>query len=314
MIPAQAHFIWFGRAFPWVNVLAIRSAWDRGGFDRVVLHHADDLSETPWWGALTSLAGFEARRLDPEALLRSTGEHGEALAALYRRLTAPAARANMARAAILWHQGGVYLDLDTVTVDTLAPLRAGAQVFCGAERIVFPEWVTTSRDPRVWASAGLRTTARDLLRRVPGGWRGFRRVEWRYPMAVNNAVVGAEPGHPFVADLLGRMVRLPAERQLVRFALGTHLLEQAVRDTREPGLVVHLPGVFYPLGPEISEHWFRPTRRPALGEVLRHETRVVHWYASVRTRDIAPRIDPDYVRRHAGHQLFSALARPFVTE
>jgi hypothetical protein len=46
--------------------------------------------------------------------------------------------------------------------------------------------------------------------------------------------------------------------------------------------------------------------------VLLPETRVVHWYASVRTRVLTSRIDPDYVRAHAGRQLFSDLALPFA--
>ena len=42
------------------------------------------------------------------------------------------------------------------------------------------------------------------------------------------------------------------------------------------------------------------------------DTRIVHWYASVRTKKIVPQIDPAYVRRNARTQLFSALALPFV--
>ena len=97
----------------------------------------------------------------------------------------------------------------------------------------------------------------------------------------------------------------------MRFALGTHLLQDAV--SRHTGLIeVHPAPVFYPLGPEISEHWFRSVRKPKLDAVLSPATRVVHWYASVRTRDLVPQVDPDWVRAHADRQLFSALALPFV--
>ena len=70
---------------------------------------------------------------------------------------------------------------------------------------------------------------------------------------------------------------------------------------------MHPPEVFYPLGPELSEHWFRLNTRASLDEVLTSATRVVHWYASVRTRDRAPRVSPEWVTRHARDQLLSAL-------
>ena len=51
-IPLTAHFVWFGAALPWVNVLALRSAAERGGFDRVVLHHDEDLTANAHYRAL----------------------------------------------------------------------------------------------------------------------------------------------------------------------------------------------------------------------------------------------------------------------
>lgn len=312
MIEPVARFIWFGKQLPWVHLLAIRSAAQRGGFERVVLHHADDLSRNRWWPELSEVPGFEAQPLEPAALFARVPQLGEALTALYGRLEQPAGRANMVRAALLYLEGGVYLDLDTVTIASLTELRRQAGAFCGAERIVFPAEVKRSRDPLVLARAGLQTALRDVCRRVPGGWRVFKRLERAYPAAVNNAVLAAEAGHPFVHDLLLRMVAVPPERQTVRFALGTHLLQEAVAELDDDTVRVHDPPVFYPLGPEISEHWFRLGRRARLTGLLEPRTRVVHWYASVRTRDIVPQIGPAYVRRHAGRQLFSALAAPFV--
>ena len=45
--------------------------------------------------------------------------------------------------------------------------------------------------------------------------------------------------------------------------------------------------------------------------MLRPSTRVVHWYASVKTKHLVPRIDEAYVEEHASTQLFSALARRY---
>jgi len=314
-IPAIAHFIWFGTAFPWVNALAIKSLAARGGFDRIILHHADDLSKSPWWEELLELEGFEAHRLSPESVLEEASGAASGLVELYKKLTKPAAKANMVRAALLHNVGGVYLDLDTVTIDDLTPLRS-AEVFCGEEHLALPRDVATSRSPIVLAKAGARLALRDAMRRAPGGWRPFRSVERFYDKAVNNAVLGARAGHPFLVDLLGRMVSMDPARQLVRFALGTHLLQEVVAAHEgQEGLVVHPPPVFFPLSPEISEHWFRATAaQPRLDEILRPETRVVHWYASVRTKKVAPLVDPDYVRAHADSQPFSALAKQFLTD
>jgi hypothetical protein len=303
MIPSVAHFIWFGRELPWAHVLAVRSALAAGGFERAVLHHADPLEGTRWWGELASLEGFEARRLDPAALLAGAGPRGGELAALFGRLKQPAAKANMVRAALLAREGGVYLDLDTITVGSLEGLRAAGGVFCGEEHVALPGAVRQGRNPLKWARAGVQLGVRDVFRRLPGGW---------LPRAVNNAVIGAEAGHPFLWALLTRMVELDPAKQVVRFALGTHLLQEAVEASRWGDVRVLPPAVFYPLGPEISEHWFRVVPEVRLEEVLLPETRVVHWYASVRTAAVVPQLDPDYVRAHAGSQLFAALASRFV--
>ena len=72
--------------------------------------------------------------------------------------------------------------------------------------------------------------------------------------------------------------------------------------------------MFYPLAPEISEHWFRTVRVVRLNEVLSADTRVAHWYASVRTRPLVAQISPRYVREHRGRQLYSALVCSCIRE
>lgn len=311
MIPGVAHLIWFGRRLPWVHALAAVSAARRGGFGRVVVHHADGLEPGPGPEALRAEARIELRRLDPLAVFAGLGPLAAPLGEVYSELEAPAAKANVLRAAILAVEGGVYLDADTVTVRPFDDLRrAGA--FCGVEHLALPFEVRRSRRPLVWAAAGLKLLVRDVLRRWPRGYRAFRRVAGWYPAAPNNAVLGAERGHPFVVELLCRMIECPRERRRVRYALGTHLLGEAVAAAEGAEVAVQPPERFFPLPPEISEHWFRVGRRAALDEVLGPGTVAVHWYASVRTARLAPRIDPGYVRAHADRQLFSALALPFA--
>lgn len=309
MIPSTAHFVWFGSDFPWLHLLAMRSAQRVGGFERVVLHHDSDLSAARWWPEATRIPGFEARRLEPEALIARLDDLGAPLIDVYRTLDAPAARSNLVRAAILWLEGGVYLDLDTVTVGSFEDLLADGAFFCGEEPIAYPATVLQGRDPLAWAGALARDGLRDVLRRLPNGWRTFRRVEGLYHAAVNNAVLGAPAGHPFTRHLLETMTRVPAERRTVRYELGTSLLQNEVAGWDAPGLRVYPPEFFFPLGPEISTHWFRTTRTPDVDAVLTERARVVHWYASVRTKEIIPRFDPEWVEARHDRELLSALVR-----
>jgi hypothetical protein len=240
------------------------------------------------------------------ALVEQAG--GARLVDCYRDLSEPAARANVLRVALLREQGGVYLDTDTLTLESFAELRERGGFFCGEERLVFPNsrapfWITRL-DPRALA----RTAARDLFRRLPQGYRHFRRIECFYERAPNNAVLGAEPRHPLVEELIARMQSLPAAERRVRYALGVHLLQRAVAEWSGPDVHVEPPEVFYPLGPEISEHWFRERRVAAPDEVVTARTLLVHLYASVRVREKIERVDPAWVRAHAKTELFSAIA------
>jgi hypothetical protein len=268
----------------------------------VILHHSDDLSDCVWWNELGALPNFESRRLEPTGLLARC-PRGPELIQLYAELETPAAKANMIRAALLYLEGGTYLDTDTVTLASFERLLAPGGVFCGEERINRPYALRVSRALKVVIPMFVRRVVRSALREAPRGWKAFRRIERFYPAAVN---------HPFIANLMDRMVELPPERRKIRYALGTHLLQQAVAAYGGSDLRIMTPHMFYPLGPEISIHWFRKTRRARVSEVVCPETILVHWYASVRTGSIVPAIDPEYVKARSRTQLFSALAVRFV--
>jgi hypothetical protein len=306
MIPAKAHLVWLGSGLPFLHVLAAASAARRGGFERVLYHHTDPLDREANFSLLSRAPGVEPRLLDPVALVEQAG--GSRLVDCYRDLTEPAARANVLRVALLREQGGVYLDTDTLTLASFASLRARGGFFCGEERLVFPNsrapfWVSRL-DPRALA----RTAARDLFRRLPQGYRHFRSIERFYERAPNNAVLGAEQRHPLVEELLARMQSLPKAERRVRYALGVHLLQRVVADWAGSDVHVEPPDVFYPLGPEISEHWFRERSVAGAGDVVTARTLVVHLYASVRVREKMARVDAAWVRAHAKTELFSALA------
>lgn len=315
-IPARVHFCWIGTRLPWAYVFSILSAAERSGMEGIVLHHTDALEDRAETRALDRVAGLELRRIDPMALLADVGGElglGDGLTAIYRRLESPAMKADMLRAAILYRQGGIYLDMDTITVASLRPLLAARQ-FLGQEYIVWPGYVRASRSPLLWARSLILDLMRKAMRRRANGWLAFRHVERFYYRAVNNAVIGSEAASPFIADYLKAMIAVPVGELRQTYALGPDLLQQLLARRHHSDLTLHDPRVFYPLAPEISEHWFRHCAKADLNSVLSAETRVVHWYASVRTKSHVANITPKSVREQRGHQLYSALVCAFVSD
>lgn len=314
MIPARVHFCWIGKSLPWAYVFAVLSAAERSELPEIILHHTDVLEDSAELRALKNSSRVRLSRIDALACLERT-EHALGLSgklsAIYLRLQSPVMRTDILRAAILYLNGGIYLDMDTVTTASLRPLLNVSQ-FVGSEWIVWPYSVRASRSPARW----LRHIALDLVRKVlrwmPKGWKTFRQVENFYFRGVNNAVMGAEANAPLFADYLRAMSALPHERQTQAYALGPDLLQEVVDRYRGQNLTVHGPDAFYPLPPEISEHWFRIGREVGLSEVLLAETRVVHWYASVRTKSRVAQITPAYVREHQNRQLYSALVCSYI--
>ena len=308
-IPARLHFCWVGTSLPWACVFAVLSAAECSGLPEIILHHTDALLPGGELSALTAEARVTLRRLDPIGCLREVGALlgvGDRLAALYETIDSPVKRTDILRAALLFRQGGIYLDLDTITVSSLHPLLDAVQ-FAGLEHIVWPHFVRSSRSPTLWGRSLILDLMRKAMRRIANGWRLFRQVERFYYRSVNNAVLGAEANTPLFARYLHAMLAVTPERLQDAYALGPDLLQSLLAKDRPADLVLHDPRVFYPLPPEISEHWFRSARKAELGALLSPETRVVHWYASTRSKARVALITPPYVREHRHNQLYSAL-------
>jgi hypothetical protein len=308
-IPARVHFCWIGPRLPWAYVFAILSAAERSQMQEVVLHHTDLLEDGPQLRALQVCSGVRLAPADPLDCLTQASNRlglGNRLAELYQRLLSPVMRSDVLRVAILYLHGGIYLDLDTITTATLRPLLESRQ-FIGSEFILWPRFVLQSRSPLLWARVLTLDGLRKLLRVWPQGWKLFRRIEQFYFRGVNNAVMGAEASAPLLAAYLQAMVELPPERLSQPYALGPELLQEIVDHGQLSDLTVLAPRVFFPLGPEISEHWFRSTTAVQLDAALSPETRVVHWYASVRGKSRVAQISPDYVAAHRATQLYAAL-------
>jgi hypothetical protein len=307
LIPSIAHFVWYGTKLPYLHALAVRSAATHGGFDSVRLHAADPLDDVPHVRRLNDLPNFELIALDDRALCEEAG--GPQLVDVLGAVTSPVARSNIVRTALVYRDGGVYLDMDTLTIRPFDEARSRAPGFLGEEIIVFPGKVAASRDPRVQAKAYAKTAVRDVFRRLPRGYRYFPRIARHYPRAVNQAVIAGVPRHPFWAECLTAMTLIPQSRQTKQFALGTRLVQSVYEQYGGDDLHVFPPPVFFPLPPEISAHWFRLYRNGVDPmEVLDPSTCTVHWYASVRAKKFIASANEAELRRLAGQQLFAALA------
>ena len=314
LIPNHFHFIWLGGPLPDFARFAIHSALRRNEGSHATLwlenglHAADTFPD----GAPAHL---ELRTIEPQRLFHqveaalhiSEAEHS----ALYHRLTQHNARANLIRMVVLYLFGGVYLDTDTLTLKDFSPLRKLAG-FCGEEPTLWPAG-TSLLDPRAILLGELRRACS----LVPRGYRLHRKLVSYHTMAANNAVLGARARHPILGEMLKQALRLPEAAQIRRYRLGTHLLQSALRgygsNNREQSDRMHvMPSQhFYPLGPEISRHYFRRYQDPAAvaDELLGAETFVVHWYASVSALS---RLDAEHVVRTADQCVYSFLCREHI--
>ena len=258
-IPACVHFCWIGKRLPWAYAFAVLSAAEQGGMDAVVLHHTDELEDGPVLRALQQAPGVRLEHTNPLACLTRAQALlglGEGLTSLYTRLTSPVMRADVLRAAILYLQGGIYLDMDTVTVASLRPLL-GVPQFVGSEFIVWPHAVRTSRSPFVWARHLALDLMRKAMRLLPGGWQAFRRVEGWYFPGVNNAVMGAAPGRPCSRRICGPCLRCRGNARLSPTLWGLTCYRRLSAITRQR----NLPSI----RPRFSTRWRRRSRSTGSG-------------------------------------------------
>ena len=308
-IPSRLVFIWFGDHFPFSSVLAVRSAVRQcRPAETLVLHR----------GLSPSSTGVAEIKAEPSVRLVEAGsewfenlpERCGGLGELFQCLEDPAARANLLRLAVLYQLGGIYLDLDTLTLRDLRPLRR-YPAFCGLERLTKPVGVAQAPTPAQLLLVQARQKVRGWCARRGDGAALFRTVERLYPTAANNAVLGAAPHNPAIGTALRLIAEMTDAQRRLRFAMGTHLLQRVTQNRSQPDIEVLEPGYFYPLGPRISTHWFWPGSASRVATLVRPNTHVIHWYASSK-REHAEAITSQYVHQRRHDVAFAALASPYA--
>ena len=320
MIPNRYHFIWFGREFPLTHALAIRSVALTSAPESITLHATDDLVGQPDFDDLAAeLPVFTVRRVDLTALLDGPDVPEPArLRQVWDQLSARrrwAALSDILRYLVLYREGGVYLDLDTITVRDLRPLLA-APGFCGRERILVD--AATHRRGSRWRylRTGPLDVARWICSRTEGGIRLFSRIADLYPAAINGAVLALPPLHPVAGEALRRVPDLVPELERRRPVIGPDLLQDLIDGERRSDVTVFDPSYFYPLGPQMAAQLFRVRRSArdldrALADGISPHTYVVHWYND-GLKSLPRPPDRDSITSLSGRQMFSRLALPFL--
>lgn len=161
LVPNLIHFIFLGEDTPFrfLHYLAILSAHLRSSPDEIIVHGIREPVENPWWNRIRPLVTYET--VAPIREFRG------------RKIDAYQHKADVIRLEKLIERGGIYLDIDVLTLRSLNPLRRYSCVI-GGECYRAGREGAFSNDPRDFAS-------------------------------VTNAVLMAVPESPFLQEWYERM-------------------------------------------------------------------------------------------------------------
>ncbi len=321
MTPSVAHFVCLEPTLPWLSHLALRTAAQVGGVERIVLHHSEplvgsesDAADDAHWAQTRQIPGLELRPLNVHELLGSLFDKapnvGPALQQIAAELDDPRGLSDLTRVALLYQHGGVFLDLHSLTLRDMSDLLLRSDFFCieapQAERATGP--TTASIPQRVATELGAvaRGGAAAALRRIPQGWRAFSKAHAAFPTQASNAVMGCPAKHPFALKLLQAIAAVPVTERRSPGALGAQLLDAQRRAWDATGLLVYAPELFTALGPAMADHWFRPSParagRGARQRAIGDDAMFLHWGsndpAALSARHGIANIDPAWVRAH----------------
>jgi hypothetical protein len=282
LIPHHFHLIWIGKRFPFVNRLAVESLRRSNPGARITIHY-EDPPDNADWKALA--ADTELRPIDLPALLASLPASMSAVVPVLQGISSgyPAGRSNILRYLILYKEGGIYLDFDTLTVKDYRPLLAHPafigeeSVFkCDDDRVagrIKPEIVPLgilfglSYYGSYWNSRYFGDSAfgNALNRLWMRAWSADK---------LNNAVLGSEAGN----DFFGRALALvPETDPRIRYALGPILMNRTWDEGGAARAAMRRLGKshFYLIPPSQTYRFFYGPAVP-----LPADTYTLHWCSS----------------------------------
>jgi hypothetical protein len=280
VIPNHFHLIWIGRHFPFVNRLAVESILQTNPGARITVHF-EDPPDNPDWRALQSKVEF--RPLSLPALLAALPASMAAVVPVLEGISAGylAGRSNILRYLILYAEGGVYIDFDTVTVRDYRPLLTHP-AFIGEEAVFrYDDDRVAGKFPLALIPTGLAFGASYYLSYANCRWLGdsaagnaANRALMRLwsDRKLNNAVLGSAPGNAF----FGKAISLvPGTDPGIRYALGPILMNRTWATEAAAHMRRLSEDHFYCIPPSQTYRFFYGPARP-----LPTEAYSVHWCSS----------------------------------
>lgn len=281
-IPNVYRFLWSGSWFPRLYAVAISSVLAVDPNARVVVHCFGRRPASEAFDVATTDDRVRVVDTNPEAVFAELPAHLRRVGEVYRSLppTAASARSNLLRYAILFLEGGFYVDFDTITLRPLGGLT-DAPCFIGNERVWSLDERRVAGDRRVVRSAaGLAWLAIWVAKRADAAvFRGrlhlsrrTARLNRRFTtLQPNNAVIGAAAGSEFLDRVLRGTL---AANPFVRYSTGPTLIARVARTS--PHLVTVLsPEYFYQVEPAESFRYFTDVTL-----TLHPDAAVVHYVGS----------------------------------
>lgn len=310
MIPHHFHLIWIGKRFPFVNRLAVASLRQSNPGARITIHYEDPPDNADWRAVSTQA---EMRQLDLSALLASLPASMSAVKPVLEGISTgyPAGRSNILRYLILYKEGGIYLDFDTLTVKDYRPLLSHPG-FIGEEAVFKPDddRVAGRLKPEIvplgilfglsyylslWNCRflGDSQAVNSLNRLCMKAWSVDK---------LNNAVLGCEAGNAF----FGRALALvPETDPRIRYALGPILMNRTWDEGGEARGAMRRLGKahFYCIPPSQTYRFFHG---PA--PELPADAYTLHWCSS-NHKDLAAGLMPGNLGRPSDNpSLFHKIA------
>jgi len=307
VIPEKIHFVWSGSRFPFAFALAIRSARERHP-DWEILLHVGVEPESPWWDGVKGLGTI--RRKNPEDILGEVPEIGPRLVELYRRVPAdyPAGGSNLVRLAILLSEGGWYLDCDTLCLRPLSDVAlrgavVGEELVWSHDQQRIASGFTPKMIPSLLAFFASWMAAKSGVVSSKGILERSLRKLWGR-RELNNAVLGAEPGDPWIR----RLLELALDQDpAIRFALGPALVNLGWDFPGNAPLPLRAGSeIFYQFPPSQTVRYFRgpPSDLPP-------EAILLHWCSS-NHRGLVDKLTPDLVRARSNAGPWFRTARRYL--
>ena len=292
LIPNQYFYIWSGSSFPFLNLLAVKSLLLADNSATAVVYIVGPEPQNEIFENLRGLERVSIVAIEPEDIFSQLPSDLKGVGTIFHKIpeSSASARSNILRYALLYLNGGVYLDFDTVVTRSLSDL-AVHQCFIGEENVwvgdedrvagkwwvcVYPRnlfWLTSwllRRADSAWFSGKLKIA--HILKKTDAVWSK------KQP---NNAVMGAVAESPFIRELL--LACLDTDFT-VRYATGPTLVAQVAAHFSH--LVSVLPvNYFYSVAPGESFRFFADRTL-----ALPPEAYLIH-YAASNHKKLIPTID-----------------------